>query len=393
VEGITDAVPKKSNSMPMPHGRFKSCKVTLARVTAKTVWAFLEVELDSGACGVGEITLPQSEARLIETVERLFQTWDGEAAPTSYEPPLDLADAAVRSGLDQAWHDATARESGDSLAALLGGERETTIPLYANINRRTIDRTAAGFSVSARYALNQGYAAVKIAPFDEVTPEGCRNGTTARDMKAGLERIAAVRNVIGERMLLVDCHWRFDEAAAIRLVDAVKPFGLHWLECPVPESTQTIGLLKRLRDLVNRQETLLAGLETCVGVEGFAPFIDTGAYDVIMPDVKYVGGYDEFKRIAAKAARHGIAVSPHNPTGPICHAASLFVCTAIEGFSLLEHQVDETPLFAALAGGALPSPVNGASAIPCGQGLAVSLDQDVLSRHAIRTIAWSAAAR
>ena len=188
--------------MPMPHGRFKSCKVTLARVTAKTVWAFLEVELDSGACGVGEITLPQSEARLIETVERLFQTWDGEAAPTSYEPPLDLADAAVRSGLDQAWHDATARESGDSLSALLGGERETTIPLYANINRRTIDRTAAGFSVSARYALNQGYAAVKIAPFDEVTPEGCRNGTTARDMKAGLERIAAVRNVIGE-----ECCW------------------------------------------------------------------------------------------------------------------------------------------------------------------------------------------
>ena len=379
--------------MPLPNGRFKDCKVTLARVTTKTVWAFIEVKLDSGACGVGEITLGQREARLIDAAEHLFQTWDGQASPTSDGPPTDIADAAISSGLDQAWHDATARELGIALSALLGGDIGSTIPLYANINRRTVDRTPTGFSASARHAINEGYRAIKIAPFDEVTLGGCRSGTAARDMEAGLERIAAVREVIGGKMLMVDCHWRFDEAAALRLVDAIEPFGLHWLECPVLESPDNIGLLKRLRERLNRQGTLLAGLEEFVGARGFAPFTDAGAYDVIMPDVKYVGGYDEFKRIAAQAMRQGIAVSPHNPTGPVCHAASLFVCAAIEGFSLLEHQLDETPLFSALAGGSLPKPVDGASTIPRGQGLAVSLDPDVLAQHTIRTIQWSREAR
>jgi galactonate dehydratase len=379
--------------MPLPHGRFKCCKVTLARVTAKTVWAFMEVELDSGACGVGEITLPQGEMRLVEAVERLFQNWDGQAEFKEYGPPLVLAEAAICSGLDQAWHDATARERGISLLDLVDGDRSRPIPLYANINRRTVDRTPAGFSASALYALSQGYCAIKIAPFDEVTCDGCRRGTGVRDMQAGLERIAAVRDAIGDRMLMVDCHWRFDESAALRLVDAVEEFGLHWLECPVQESADTIGLLKRLRDRLNRQKTLLAGLETFVGAEAFAPFADAGAYDVIMPDVKYVGGYDEFKRTAAHASLRGVAVSPHNPTGPICHAASLFVCAAIEGFTLLEHQLDETPLFSALVGSSLPIPVDGASAIPCGQGLAVRLDQNVLSQHTVQTIRWSREAR
>src|SRR5438552_12421622 len=94
-----NAAPRTSNSMPLPYGRFKRCKVTLARVTAKTVWAFVEVELDSGACGVGEITLSQREARLIDAAEHLFQTWDGQGSPTSYAPRLALADAAVRGGL------------------------------------------------------------------------------------------------------------------------------------------------------------------------------------------------------------------------------------------------------------------------------------------------------
>src|SRR5438067_11885930 len=119
--------------MPLPNGRFKDCKVTLARVTTKTVWAFIEVKLDSGACGVGEITLGQREARLIDAAEHLFQTWDGQASPTSDGPPTDIADAAISSGLDQAWHDATARELGIAFSALLGGDIGSTIPLYANI--------------------------------------------------------------------------------------------------------------------------------------------------------------------------------------------------------------------------------------------------------------------
>ena len=101
----------------------------------------------------------------------------------------------------------------------------------------------------------------------------------------------------------------------------------------------------------------------------------------MMPDVKYVGGVAEVMRLAEAFDRHGVLFSPHNPTGPVCHATSLQVCAAVPHLDRLEMQFDETPLFAALAGGALPVPAGGASALPSGAGLGVTLAPDVLATH------------
>ncbi len=45
--------------------------------------------------------------------------------------------------------------------------------------------------------------------------------------------------------------------------------------------------LKRLRARANAAGMRLAGCETEVRREGFRPFLKAGAYDVMMPDVKY----------------------------------------------------------------------------------------------------------
>jgi galactonate dehydratase len=73
----------------------------------------------------------------------------------------------------------------------------------------------------------------------------------------------------------------------------------------------------------------------------------------MMPDVKYAGGPDEMMRIAALFGRFGVAFSPHNPSGPICHIHSLHICAALGASDLLEHQFDETPLFDAVIAGGL----------------------------------------
>ena len=88
----------------------------------------------------------------------------------------------------------------------------------------------------------------------------------------------------------------------------------------VDEEPGAIPALKRWRALCNARGMVLAGLETQIGLAAFEPYLSAGAYDVVMPDVKYVGGLVETVAVAERAAACGVAVSPHNPSGPVCHA-------------------------------------------------------------------------
>ena len=117
------------------------------------------------------------------------------------------------------------------------------------------------------------------------------------------------------------------------------------------------------------------------------PFITGGAYDVLMPDVKYCGGPVEMLRIAAALRGHGLAFSPHNPSGPICHAASLGVCAAAAEIDRLETQFDESPLFFELLKEPMPPCVGGVSALPQGHGIASVLDPAVVARNGLAS--WS----
>ena len=362
----------------------------VAQVTPNTRWVFVEVTTAAGLVGVGEGSLNGREAEVLDAVRGLAAPLFDlpEAAPAAFPASQGLAQAAAVSALDQALWDIRGRRAGTNVARALGGERRRAIPLYANINRRTRDRRPEGFVASARDALAAGYDAVKIAPFDEVAPGAAR---ISGALGPGLARIAATRDAIGpDRDLLVDCHWRLDEDEAEEVIRQGEAQRLYWVECPLPETDANLPALRRLRGLANARGIRLAGCELGIGQQGFAPFLQAGAYDAMMPDAKYVGGLAEMLRLADAFAAAGVAFSPHNPTGPICHAASLQVCAAAGMTDRLEVQFDETPLFDQLVDGALPRPSGGSSALPAGLGegageglgvgLGAGLAQSVLMR-------------
>lgn len=331
-----------------------------------TVWLFVELSLDDGTAGWGEASLNGAEAAVAAVARRLLPELAGTVIATdalfARLPFATLPEAAVSSAVMQAFRDAGARHAGAPLAECLDTRRRDRVGLYANINRRTRDRAPEGMAASARDAQAAGFDAVKIAPFDEVQPGQPRDEMRAA-MAPGLARIAAVRDVLGpQARLMVDCHWRFDATGAAEMIDAAAPLAPWWIECPVDEAPENIDVIRGLRARANAVGLRLAGLETRIRAEGFQPYLDAGAYDVMMPDVKYAGGPDEMLRLAALFARHGVAFSPHNPTGPICHAQSLHICAALADSDLLEHQFDETPLFDALVGHALPLPCRGVAA-------------------------------
>ena len=74
---------------------------------------------------------------------------------------------------------------GQPIHALLGGAVRQHVPLYANINRRTVERTPASFAASAAVAIAAGYTSFKLAPFDEITPERCAEGDIASTCSTG----------------------------------------------------------------------------------------------------------------------------------------------------------------------------------------------------------------
>jgi galactonate dehydratase len=108
---------------------------------------------------------------------------------------------------------------------------------------------------------------------------------------------------------------------------------------------------------------IFLGWRWVLGELRFRPLLEQGLYDVVMPDVKYAGGLAECLRIAELAARHGVACSLHNPSGPVCHAHSLHASAAMESNERLEYQHGETPRFYEIAPG-LAAPVGGSAALP-----------------------------
>jgi galactonate dehydratase len=366
----------------------RNVTLTVAPVTPKTKWIFVEVTTASGLKGLGEGTLTGREEMVAAATRRLAEALFAQRDATPDALPAGyltgLPEAAAFSALDHALWDIEAQRQGTSLAAALGEVRRDAVLLYANINRRTLDRTPAGFAASAREALSAGHLAFKIAPFDEVTPAARRAGETMVAIEPGLARIRAVREAIGPGLrLMVDCHWRLDEPATLRVIAAAAEAGVHWVECPLPETADMLPALRRLRGVANRAGLLLAGCEECIRLEGFQPFIDAGAYDVLMPDAKYVGGLREMLRLAEVMHRSGIAFSPHNPSGPVCHVVSMHVAAVVPNLHSLESQYDETPLFHGLAGKPVQDVVAGEATMPGGPGLGITL-QPV----AVETRSW-----
>lgn len=367
------------------------------RVSAATRWLFVVITQRDGRSGMGEASLNGSEEAVRDAASRLaIRALGGSpeqpAAFAAGIAPSNLAESAAVSAIDQALWDLHAQNAGVRLADAIGGVRRESILVYANINRRTRLRTPEGFAASTRDALAAGFTALKIAPFDEVNPTACAAGRGVVAMQAGLARVAAVRAAAGpQRRLMVDCHWRFDGPTARALVDATGALGVHWIECPLPETLDNIDALVRLRGAANARGVRLAGLELGIGIEAFRPWCEAGAYDVVMPDVKYFGGLLPMQRAADEFARFGVQLSPHNPTGPICHAASLHASAVLEAFDMLEMQFDESPLFDILVAGQLPARVDGRSILPRGAGLGVALDRAELDVHAgAPALAWEA---
>jgi galactonate dehydratase len=355
-------------------------------VSAVSNWMFLRISTREGLVGWGEMTLRAHEPVLRAVVEQLRPQIIGSpigvlsklrrAFPSL---PSGRAGNAVLSALDQALCDIEGQAVGLPIYAAHGAVQRS-LTGYATVNRSVRERTPRGFAQAAADAVAAGFRGVKIMPFDRVVPATADSESGLAEIASAVSRLEAVREVIGPGVaLMADCHWRLSHKAALKFLDAIAPLRLEWLECPTPEGADWLDGLMTLRCAANRVGVKLAGGENAVGVTGLFPAITAGVYDIVMPDIKYCGGYGEFLRIAELADRFDTEISPHNPSGPIAHIHTLHLCTILELSGLVEQQFAESELFERVVDGAATELVQGCFIAPPRPGIGVKVCETTLS--------------
>ena len=379
----------------MPRLRVTGFEVLPVRATARTVWLMVRLRTDAGLTGLGEAsdafgfanTSKQDATRMESELRRFFSLIEGKSpleigAYRQQGEPLaakgGLLVATAYSAIEQALWDLAGKALDVPTYTLLGGSVRDTLQVYANVNRATNPRTPAGFAASAKAAVQDGFRAVKGAPFDGFPAPGSPVTLVEAAVENGIACVVAMREAIGPQVeLMIDCHSFFDVALAERVARRLEPQQLAWYEEPVPPER-----IEETREIRRRIRQPMAGGEILYGVAGFAPLSRDRTVNVIMPDVKHCGGLLELTRIASVAESDGVTVAPHNPSGPVATAASIQVCAVLKNFRLLEFQWGEV----AWRHDVVNPPEkfeNGFIAVPQRSGFGIELNEEVVRAHSI----------
>jgi L-alanine-DL-glutamate epimerase-like enolase superfamily enzyme len=193
--------------------------------------------------------------------------------------------------IDIALWDLRGKAAGLGLPDLLGRQR-SQVPVYASgVNRHLTlaeltDRTAAQVAAGhTRFKLKVGLP----------------------DLDADVQRVAAVRKVIGpRRLLMIDANQLWDLPGARRAAAALAPYDIYWLEEPLPaEDFRGYAALRQSIGIP------LAAGESLYTEAQFRELLLAGAIDFVQPNVCRVGGITPFLRIARLARQFSIPVMPH----------------------------------------------------------------------------------
>ena len=364
--------------------RVEELALTSVRVSERTAWMFVHLHTNLGLSGLGECSL--GNRRELPALNDAFEAARGRSpfdieayrsAGRALAATGSIFETTAFSAIEQALWDLVGKAVDAPVHQLACGRLRENLPAYANINRVTRERTPAAFAANARAAVAEGFTAIKAAPFDGFPTLDAPASEVAAAADLGVACVEAIRGAVGPDVdILIDCHSFFDVDLAIEIAGRLEPQDLAWYEEPVAPTD--VAATKAIERGIEQR---MAGGEFLFGIEGFGPLCREQAVDVIMPDVKHCGGLHEARKIAAVAELDGVAVSPHNPSGPVATAASAQLCAGLPNFEILEMQWGE----AAWRGDLVEPPErfeNGSIAVPERPGLGVELNDSVVRQHA-----------
>ncbi len=320
---------------PMPRrGEISSLDVYIVRLVA-----------DDGTCGFGEAAICDERnfdvaadmlADLVldrEVLDRAL-IWHGMASVATGSEAKDLGPNghrdfhAVMSGIDIALWDLAGKQTGLSIARLLGGVRSPRLDCYASGLYLEDDETLVA---KARAMVVDGYRAVKMKLCGNADDDG--------------RSVARLRKALGNQVVLLadadSAYENYDDALAVgaRLAN----HDVFWFEDPF-----RAGRWDDYARLAAAIEPPIAGGETLFGVKPFVDALSANALHVAMADVRLCGGITAARRIADLADLREVRMSLHNGFSPVALMAAANLSAAMPYAERLEVEASQTGLMEAM---------------------------------------------
>ncbi|MAG35008.1 MAG: L-rhamnonate dehydratase [Dehalococcoidia bacterium] len=221
--------------------------------------------------------------------------WDMMRRASSPYGSTGLASYAI-SAVDNALWDLKGKLLDRPVYGLLGGPVKDKIFCYAS-------NTLLQYKTSdyLDWFLELGFKAVKV--FLRHGPDAGLAG-----LNKNVELVARAREQVGPDIeLAVDSWMSLNVEYAVRVVEALKPYNIKWLEdYLLPEDMESYA---NLRSRVPGQ-TLATG-EHWYTIHPFAEAAGRGLVDILQPDIQWVGGVTASVRICHLAEAHGLSVIGH----------------------------------------------------------------------------------
>jgi L-alanine-DL-glutamate epimerase-like enolase superfamily enzyme len=270
-------------------------------------WLIVEIECDDGTVGIGNAALaPHATKTTIDTYlkplligtdpldsEYLWQSMYRRTLPFGRKGIGMTAISAV----DLAIWDAKGKILGQPVFKLLGGRTKAKLPVYAS---RLYSQPLDSLYAEAKAYADAGYSAVKI-----------RFGWGPKDGVAGINKnldlVRTAREAIGPDVdLMADCYMGWSLEYAKRMLRALAPHNLRWVEEPV--IADDLAGYSELRAL---NYVPISGGEHEFTLHGFRQALDLKAFDIAQFDVNRVGGITAAKKVTDLCEAHDVTVIPH----------------------------------------------------------------------------------
>ena len=259
------------------------------------------------------------------------------------------------SAVDLALWDALGKLRNEPVYMLLGGMTKQRLPVYSTTGRPDLAQSL-GF-VGAKFPL----------------PHGPADGDEG--MRKNIEEVAKWRQLCGPDFpLMVDCYMALDLPYALELCRRCRPYNVKWVEeCLMPDDYEGYAALKR-----GAEGCLITCGEHEYTRYGFKRLIEMRCTDILQPDITWMGGITEARRVVALAAAHDLPVIPHGSSVFSYHLQMAFQnCPMAELINLSPAADRIVPLFGSLFLDE-PLPVDGYITLdPKKPGFGVTLNPEV----------------
>jgi L-rhamnonate dehydratase len=345
--------------------RFSGSRSTWGVAAVPTV--IVEVEDSEGRVGIGASTGGEAACFIIErhlsmfvegqNVRNLSLMWEQMWRASIHYGRKGLGVHAI-SAVDLALWDLLGKTLNEPVYNLMGGKTKNRVPVYATTSRPDL-------------AKEMGFKGAKF-PLPYGPPDG------KKGMRQNVEFVQKIREQVGPDFpLMLDCYMSLDVQYAAELAKKLERFDLTWLEEPLmPDEYRSHKLLSEKMKGMGCTSFFATG-EHEYTIHGFQELIKCGV-DLLQPDVMWMGGPTEFRRVVAVASAQGVKVIPHGCGVYGYYMAMCFSEIPVAEFMMMSEKADQIwPNFGSMFVDE-PLPVDGYIELSNKPGFGLSLNKEKL---------------